>query len=137
VVEDDRLGRCAPGSGASTRSSGIGPSARRARDHDPLDFLDFRDLLTPPQASVGAVRLIEIRLGLRLEGRLKLEDTPFDPPVSENDRRELLKSSTATRWSISSTAGSRAPPSSKLSGYAFSNAYREAVIRGRSLRIRT
>src|SRR5881409_2550816 len=105
-VEDDRLGRVVHG---LERINEIVELLVHQLDvletMTPLDFLDFRDLLTPASGFQSVqFRLIEIRLGLRLEGRLKLDDSRFDLRLTRT-------------------------PFVELSGYAFSNAYREAVVR--------
>src|SRR5260370_33877828 len=54
----------------------------------PLDFLDFRALLSPaPGFQSVQFRLIEMRLGVRSEGRLKLDGRRFELLLSERDRR--------------------------------------------------
>src|SRR5262245_48814033 len=130
VVEDDRLGRVVHGLG---RINEIVELLVHQLDvletMTPLDFLDFRDLLTPASGFQSVqFRLIEIRLGLRLEGRLKLADSRFDLQLSESDRQrvaQVLHADTLVdqldRW-LTRT------PFVELSGYAFSTAYREAVI---------
>src|SRR5713226_3967330 len=56
----------------------------------PLDFLDFRDLLMPASGFQSMqFRLIEIRLGLRSEDRLKLGDQRFEMLLSERDRERI------------------------------------------------
>src|SRR5262245_61628475 len=96
----------------------------------PLDFLDFRDLLSPASGFQSVqFRLIEIRLGLRLEGRLKLDDTRFDLQLSESDRRRVAAVERGDTLVDQLDRWLARTPFVELSGYAFSNAYREAVIR--------
>src|SRR5262249_32484527 len=56
----------------------------------PLDFLDFRDLLSPASGFQSVqFRAIEIRLGLRPEDRMKLDDKRFELFLSERDRARI------------------------------------------------
>src|SRR5439155_4362812 len=96
----------------------------------PLDFLDFRDLLTPASGFQSVqFRLIEMRLGLRLEGRLKLDDTRFDLRLSESDRQKVAQVEHGDTLVDQLDRWLARTPFVELSGYAFSNAYREAVVR--------
>jgi tryptophan 2,3-dioxygenase len=131
VVEDDRLGRVVHGLG---RVSEIVELLVHQLDvletMTPLDFLDFRDLLTPASGFQSVqFRLIEIRLGLRLEGRLKLDDTRFDLQLSESDRQRIAEVERGDTLVDQLDRWLARTPFVELSDYAFSNAYREAVIR--------
>src|SRR5262245_32888678 len=56
----------------------------------PLDFLDFRDLLSPASGFQSVqFRSIEIRLGLRGEDRLKFDDKRFDMLLSDRDGEKI------------------------------------------------
>src|SRR5918993_4797647 len=56
----------------------------------PLDFLDFRDMLYPASGFQSVqFRAIEVRLGLRREARIAIEDAPFDRKLSEADRGRI------------------------------------------------
>ena len=130
VVEDDRLGRVVHGLG---RINEIVELLVHQLDvletMTPLDFLDFRDLLTPASGFQSVqFRLIEIRLGLRLEGRLKLDDTRFDLQLSESDRRRVAEVERGDTLVDQLDRWLARTPFVELSGYAFSNAYRDAVI---------
>jgi tryptophan 2,3-dioxygenase len=74
-------------------------------------------------------RLIEIRLGLRFEGRLKLDDSRFDLQLSESDRRRVAEVERGDTLVDQLDRWLARTPFVELSGYAFSNAYREAVVR--------
>ena len=96
----------------------------------PLDFLDFRDLLSPASGFQSVqFRLIEIRLGLRGEHRLKFDDRRFDMLLSESDRRRVAEAETAPKLIDQLDRWLARTPFVALSGYAFSQAYRDAVVR--------
>jgi tryptophan 2,3-dioxygenase len=131
VVADDRLGRVVHGLG---RINEIVELLVHQLDvletMTPLDFLDFRDLLTPASGFQSVqFRLIEIRLGLRGEDRLKLDDTRFDRELSESDRRRVAQVEHSDTLVDQLDRWLARTPFVELSGYAFSNAYREAVVR--------
>src|SRR5215468_12388773 len=129
IVADERLGRVVHGLG---RINEIVELLVHQLDvletMTPLDFLDFRDLLTPASGFQPVqFRLIEIRLGLRLEGRLKLDDNRFDLQLSESDRRRVADVEQGDTLVDQLDRWLARTPFVELSGYAFSNAYREAV----------
>jgi tryptophan 2,3-dioxygenase len=96
----------------------------------PLDFLDFRDLLSPASGFQSVqFRLLEIRLGLRSEDRLKLGDQRFDLPLSASDRGRIAAAEARLKLIDQLDRWLARTPFVALSGYAFSSAYREAVIR--------
>ena len=91
VVEDDSLGRVVHG---LERIKEILKLLVHQLDvletMTPLDFLDFRDLLSPASGFQSVqFRLIEMRLGLRGEDRLRLDDRRFDLLLSERDRQRI------------------------------------------------
>jgi tryptophan 2,3-dioxygenase len=56
----------------------------------PLDFLDFRDMLYPASGFQSYQwRLIETKLGLRIEDRLSYNNSPFYKSLSENQQKEM------------------------------------------------
>ena len=56
----------------------------------PLDFLEFRNYLIPASGFQSVqFRMIEIRLGVRIEDRLKLAGSPFTTALDESDRRRV------------------------------------------------
>jgi tryptophan 2,3-dioxygenase len=131
LVEDDRLGRVVHGLG---RINEIVELLVHQLDiletMTPLDFLDFRDMLTPASGFQSVqFRLIEIRLGLRGEDRLKLDDTQFDLRLSETDRQRVAEVERGDTLVDQLDRWLTRTPFVELSGYAFSNAYREAVSR--------
>jgi tryptophan 2,3-dioxygenase len=96
----------------------------------PLDFLDFRDLLSPASGFQSVqFRLIEIRLGLRSEDRLKFDDKRFDLLLSHDDRQRIAAAEASAKLIGQLDRWLARTPFVELSGYAFSTAYREAVIR--------
>jgi tryptophan 2,3-dioxygenase len=131
VVEDDRLGRVVHG---LSRINEIVALLVHQLDvletMTPLDFLDFRDLLAPASGFQSVqFRLIEIRLGLRSEDRLKLDDTRFDRELSESDRARVAQAERGDTLVDQLDRWLARTPFVALSGYAFSHAYREAVVR--------
>jgi tryptophan 2,3-dioxygenase len=59
----------------------------------PLDFLEFREFLFPASGFQSVqFRLIENKLGLRVEGRLPFNSLPYHAFVSESEREELIAS---------------------------------------------
>ncbi|MFL5039539.1 MAG: tryptophan 2,3-dioxygenase family protein [Xanthobacteraceae bacterium] len=96
----------------------------------PLDFLDFRDLLSPASGFQSVqFRLIEIRFGLRSEDRLKFDDRRFDLLLSHDDRQRIAVAEGGEKLIDQLDRWLARTPFVELSGYAFSTAYREAVIR--------
>src|SRR5262249_53472561 len=96
----------------------------------PLDFLDFRDLLSPASGFQSVqFRSIEIRLGLRGEDRLKFDDKRFDMLLSDADRRKIAAAEAGPKLVDQLDRWLARTPFVELSGYAFSTAYREAVVR--------
>ena len=62
----------------------------------PMDFLDFRDLLTPASGFQSAqFRLIENKIGLLQERRHKYGDTDYKSKISDSDLIEVTKSETS------------------------------------------
>lgn len=56
----------------------------------PLDFLDFRDFLIPASGFQSMqFRLIENRLGMQREARLRYENAPYIARFQDEDRRRL------------------------------------------------
>src|SRR5689334_21251648 len=130
VVADDCLGRVVHGLGRINEIVALLVHQLDVLETmTPLDFLDFRDLLTPASCFQSVqFRLIEIRLGLRLEGRLKLDDNRFDLQLSESDRRRVAEVEQGDTLVDQLDRWLARTPFVELSGYAFSNVYREAVI---------
>jgi tryptophan 2,3-dioxygenase len=58
----------------------------------PLDFLEFRNYLIPASGFQSVqFRMIEIRLGVRIEDRLKLAGNPYTAALHENDRQRVME----------------------------------------------
>jgi tryptophan 2,3-dioxygenase len=58
----------------------------------PLDFLEFRNLLTPASGFQSLqFRMIEIKLGLQTEGRLKYGDEQYYNSYAEKDKNQLIQ----------------------------------------------
>jgi tryptophan 2,3-dioxygenase len=59
----------------------------------PLDFLEFRNFLIPASGFQSVqFRLIENRLGVRPDDRIKLAGNPYTAALSEKDRRRVQES---------------------------------------------
>jgi tryptophan 2,3-dioxygenase len=96
----------------------------------PLDFLDFRDLLSPASGFQSVqFRSIEIRLGLRSQDRLKFDDKRFDMLLSDRDRKRIAAAEAGPKLVDQLDRWLARTPFVELSGFVFSSAYREAVIR--------
>ncbi|MBL7543815.1 MAG: tryptophan 2,3-dioxygenase [Bdellovibrionaceae bacterium] len=58
----------------------------------PHEFLDFRDYLYPASGfQSGQFRMIEVLLGLKIENRIKLTESPFYDHLREPQKSELLQ----------------------------------------------
>src|ERR687888_2701431 len=82
VVEDDRLGRVVHGLARINEIVELLVDQLDVLETmTPLDFLDFRDLLTPASGFQSVqFRLIENKLGLDPRQRLKIKGSPFHLP---------------------------------------------------------
>ena len=130
-VEDDRLGRIVHG---LERINEIMKLLVHQLDvletMTPLDFLDFRDLLSPASGFQSVqFRTIEIRLGLKSEERLRLGDKRFDLHLSADDRARVDRAEIGPKLIEQLDSWLARTPFVQLSGYTFSTAYREAVTR--------
>src|SRR5262249_42171002 len=96
----------------------------------PLDFLDFRDLLSPASGFQSVqFRAIEIRLGLRPEDRMKLDDKRFELFLSERDRARIAAAEAGPKLIDQLDACLARTRLGGCGGYVSSNASREAVVR--------
>lgn len=94
----------------------------------PLDFLDFRDALTPASGFQSLqFRLVELTLGLSAERRLGFEKSPFFLRLSGDDRKVVMAAlkrpslfQLVERW-LERT------PFTNFGGYDFWSEYRRAV----------
>jgi len=130
TVEDDRLGRIVLG---LERIEEILKLLVHQLDvletMTPLDFLDFRDLLSPASGFQSVqFRLIEMRLGLRGEDRMRLDDRRFDLLLSERDRKRIAATEGRAKLVDQLDRWLARTPFVELSGYVFSRAYRDAVV---------
>ena len=92
----------------------------------PLDFLDFRDMLLPASGFESAqFRLIELKLGLRMEQRVKVER--LAEPALEEQRRALLEAASSPTLSTLVERWLERTPFLELPGYQFWQSYRQAV----------
>ncbi len=94
----------------------------------PLDFLDFRDLLFPASGFQSLqFRLVETKLGLRREERLKFDERPFDARLSAKDRARLHEAEASPALPELIEAWLERTPFVNVAGYDFRNVYRQAV----------
>jgi tryptophan 2,3-dioxygenase len=94
----------------------------------PLDFLEFRNFLIPASGFQSVqFRLIENRLGVRPEDRLKLAGNPYTAALSEQDRRRVEESETQTSIFELVEAWLERTPFLDHGDFHFWDMYREAV----------
>ena len=59
----------------------------------PMDFLEFRNLLSPASGFQSLqFRIIENKLGLKRESRLKFSKEPYDSYLNKKDKQEAQES---------------------------------------------
>lgn len=94
----------------------------------PLDFLDFRDLLYPASGFQSIQwRLIENRLGLRAEKRLKYNALPYHAHVNKEEQAQLLKSEAEPSLFDRVNAWLARTPFLSTSGFDFKTHYGKAI----------
>jgi tryptophan 2,3-dioxygenase len=94
----------------------------------PLDFLDFRDALTPASGFQSfQFRLIERKLGLVDEKRAKFEDTPYFKRLSSSHRKLVLAAGKADSLFVLIQRWLERTPFTRLGGFDFWREYRKAV----------
>lgn len=94
----------------------------------PLDFLDFRDLLSPASGFQSwQFRLIEMRLGLPASQRVRYDGKGFDARLSEDDRNKLAEADERPTLVAQLDAWLQRIPFLSHEGWSFEGAYREAV----------
>lgn len=94
----------------------------------PLDFLDFRDYLYPASGFQSLQnRLIENKLGLRVEQRLTYNAAPYSSYIPENERATLTKAETESSLFDLIDAWLARTPFLQKGGFDFWSAYRKAV----------
>lgn len=92
----------------------------------PLDFLDFRDMLLPASGFESVqFRLIELKLGLRREQRVKIER--LSAPPLEAQRRALEDAEGSPSLFALVERWLERTPFLELPGYQFWQSYRQAV----------
>jgi len=94
----------------------------------PLDFLDFRDLLFPASGFQSLqFRLLENRLGLRREARLKFDQRPYDARLSPEQQQRLREAEAEPSLADQVEAWLARTPFVNVEGYDFRDVYRQAV----------
>jgi tryptophan 2,3-dioxygenase len=94
----------------------------------PLDFLDFRDALTPASGFQSfQFRLIEQKLGLVDERRAQFEKTPYFKRLSAAHRRLVLAAGKADSLFVLIERWLERTPFTRLDGFDFWREYRKAV----------
>ncbi len=95
----------------------------------PLDFLDFRDMLYPASGFQSTqFRLIEVKLGLREEERLKFNQTPFQKHLPESHQPTVAAAETATSLFERTEQWLERTPFLQVGSFDFWSTYRTAVL---------
>ncbi len=94
----------------------------------PLDFLEFRDLLVPASGFQSfQFRLIENRLGLKSENRLKYHKSKYHESLSPEHQFMMLASEKETSLFTAIEAWLERTPFLQFGDYDFWQSYRQAV----------
>jgi tryptophan 2,3-dioxygenase len=94
----------------------------------PLDFLDFRDALTPASGFQSfQFRLIELKLGLVDARRAKFEDTPYFARLAPVHRKAVLAAGREPSLFALVERWLERTPFTRLGAYDFWREYRRAV----------
>lgn len=94
----------------------------------PLDFLDFRDALTPASGFQSfQFRLIEQKLGLVDERRAQFEKSPYFARLAPEHRRMVLAAGKADSLFVLVERWLERTPFTRLGGFDFWREYRKAV----------
>ena len=94
----------------------------------PLDFLDFRDALTPASGFQSfQFRLIEQKLGLIDERRTPFEKSPYFARLAPEHRRLVLAAGKADSLFVLVERWLERTPFTRLGGFDFWREYRKAV----------
>jgi tryptophan 2,3-dioxygenase len=94
----------------------------------PLDFLDFRDELTPASGFQSTqFRLIEMKLGLPDGQRVRYEDTPYFQRLSKADQAKVLAARKAPSLHALVERWLERTPFVAFGGFDFWREYRKAV----------
>ncbi len=95
----------------------------------PLDFLDFREFLTPASGFQSLqFRLVEITLGLENVQRLNIGRDHFYSRLDENDRKTVEQAEKQTSLFSLVEHWLERMPFTDMEGYAFWQEYRRTVI---------
>jgi tryptophan 2,3-dioxygenase len=96
----------------------------------PLDFLDFRDLLSPASGFQSAqFRMIEIRLGLSRERRLAFDEGSFEARLNPADKQRVAAAERRPKLIDQLDAWLARMPFVRERDFDFSKEYRKAVMR--------
>jgi tryptophan 2,3-dioxygenase len=94
----------------------------------PLDFLDFRDFLFPASGFQSIqFRMLEIRLGLKSESRLRYNQAAYHSRVSPEHRDQLIAAEQQRTLFDAIQAWLERTPFLETGSYRFWEAYRVAV----------
>jgi tryptophan 2,3-dioxygenase len=94
----------------------------------PLDFLDFRDALTPASGFQSfQFRLLEQKLGLVDEKRARFEETPYFKRLSAGHRKAVLAAGRSPSLFDLIDGWLARTPFTKFDGFEFWEEYRNAV----------
>ncbi|MDT8325708.1 MAG: tryptophan 2,3-dioxygenase family protein [Bacteroidota bacterium] len=94
----------------------------------PLDFLDFRDFLFPASGFQSIqFRMLEIRLGLQADSRLRYNQAAYHSRVSAEHRAELLAAEQQTTLFSALENWLERTPFLETGSYRFWDEYRQAV----------
>ncbi len=95
----------------------------------PLDFLDFRDFLFPASGFQSIqFRLVEIRLGLKSDARLRYNQAAYHSRVSPEHQQLLLDAEKEPNLHDALEGWLERIPFLETEDFAFWQAYREAVV---------
>lgn len=95
----------------------------------PLDFLEFRDILFPASGFQSTqFRLIEIRLGLKRDKRVALDEKPFESRLEGEDRAAVLQAEKEPSLFDQFDAWLARTPFVSEGDFRFRDAYRKAVV---------
>ncbi len=96
----------------------------------PLDFLDFRDLLVPASGGQSRqFRLIENRLGLPVDQRLKVNGRPYTTVLADEDAAQVEAAESAPTMLGLVDQWLARTPFLQFGAFDFWQAYRDAVDR--------
>lgn len=95
----------------------------------PLDFLEFRDILFPASGFQSTqFRLIEIRLGLKRDTRVALDEKPYESRLQGADRDAVMLAESQPSLFNQLEAWLSRTPFLTQGDFRFRDAYRKAVV---------